>query len=327
MRNKVEGARALAALSSRQYGLVSHAQAVAAGLNRMDISRRVRAGLWRAVHPRVFSTAPASESMEQRALAACLWLGGEAVVSHRSAALLWGLRLSSSAGMALRAGGRADPEVTTARSGYRVVKGLVIHGSTDLSADDHRVRRGIPVTSVARTLIDLASCLDEEQVAYSVDEAWRKHLASPDWVERRLRPPVKGRRGAKALARVLADCWLREHALESALEVRLWRFLRRAKLPLPVPGFQFEDDFGQPGRIDFAYPAQRLALEADGFEFHGDRASFERDRSRVARLSALGWRVLPVTWRQLDEQPHKVLELVRRALAFAEDTRAPWPTD
>jgi very-short-patch-repair endonuclease len=316
MRNGSNETKTLAALASRQYGLLSHGQAIAAGLSRMAISRRVGAGTWRVVHPRVFSTSPSVESLEQRALAACLWLGNRAVISHRTAALLLGIKVDWPTSAAEGQHSRSAPviEVTCGRGDCGGVTGLVVHRSTGLSADDQRTRRSIPVTSGARTLIDLASCLDEERLAYVVDEAWRRQLAAPDWVSHRLLGFAQGRRGTKALARVLADCSRRGAPLESALEVRLWRLLCRAKLPLPEPGYPFRDDHGPPGRIDFAYPEHGLALEADGFEFHSDRATFEKDRVRNARLAAQGWRVLPVTWRQLDEQPIRVLARIRQAL-------------
>lgn len=296
----------LEALANKQLGLITHAQALEAGLGRFALSRLVRAGAWKRVLPRVFLRAGFHESAEERIAAACLWLGGSALASHRSAANLWGLQVDV-----------VGAEVSTRLADSRTAPGVVVHRSADLAVEDRRMRRGIPVTSPARTIIDLASCLGEDALAYVVEEAWRRQLAAPDWVERRLQKlGGRGRPGAKRLAGLLADCRRRERPLESALEVRLWRLLLRSKLPLPEPGFPFRDDYGQPGRIDFAYPAQRLAIEADGFEFHGTRAAFERDRLRTARLSALGWRVLPVTWKHLDDQPAKVVERIRQALEF-----------
>ena len=309
MRNARAGlVEGLARLAAGQHGLITHAQACAAGLSRTAIMRRVRAGTWQLMRPRVFRPKDARESLEQRMLAACLWLGEGAVVSHRSAALLHGLRVDGWGGERV--------EVTIGRGAFREAEGIVIHRAACAAApEDRRVRHGVPVTSVARTLVDLATCLDEEPLAYLLDEAWRRQLAAPDWVERRLRQlGGNGRRGAGTLAKLLADCRRRGAPLESALEVRLWRLLRRSRMPLPEPGYEFRDDYGPPGRIDFAYADQHLAVEADSFEFHGDRAAFERDRVRVCRLAALGWRVMPVTWRQLDEQPKKVLGRIREAL-------------
>ena len=294
----------LAKLAAKQHGLMTHAQATAAGLSRTTLSRLVRRGVWEAVRPRVFRRAAASQTETQALFAICLWLGEGTAVSHRSAARLLGLEVEAK-----------DFEVTAARA-PQGAPGVVIHRSRSVDPIDRKVHRGVPVTTPARTIIDLASCLDEEALAIVVEQAWRARVVSPSAVERRLSEiAVQGRRSA-ALSEILADCRWRKAPLESALEVRVWRLIKNAGLPLPSPGLQFSDDFGQPGRIDFAYPEQGLAVEADGFEFHSDREAFERDRVRTSRLAALGWRVLPVTSRQLDEQPKKVAERIRRALDF-----------
>ena len=93
----------------------------------------------------------------------------------------------------------------------------------------------------------------------------------------------------------------------------MWRLMKRAGLT-PTPQFEFRDDSGQPGHIDFAFPKESLAIECDGFASHGDREAFENDRMRMQRLVALGWRVFPVTWRHLEEQPKHVVERIREAL-------------
>lgn len=295
----------LVALSHKQHGLMTHAQAISAGMNRMAISRLVRSGAWQLVRPRVFRRKATSQTEDQALMAVCLWLGEGVVVSHRSAARLYGLKVDP-----------GEPEVTSPPRFRGELAGVIVHRTRSMDDADRRVRRAIPVTSAARTLIDLASCLAEEELAIVVEEAWRKQLAAPDWVARRLAELSTQGRRTGALAEILADCRRRERPLESALEVRMWRLLKRSKLPLPVCGLEFRDDFGPPGRIDLAFPTQRLALECDGYEFHGTRESFERDRVRTARLVALGWRVMPVTWRQLDEQRDNVVERLRQALRF-----------
>lgn len=295
----------LVALSHKQHGLMTHAQAISAGMNRMAISRLVRSGAWQMVRPRVFRRKAASQTESQALMAVCLWLGKDVIVSHRSAARLHGLKVD-----------QGEPEVTSPARFRGAFTGVIVHRTTSMDDADRRVHRAIPVTSGARTLIDLASCLEEEELAIVVEEAWRKQIAAPDWVASRLAALSAQGRRTGALAEILADCRRREGPMESALEVRMWRLLKRSKLPLPVCGLEFRDDFGRAGRIDLAFPTQRLALECDGYEFHGTRESFESDRIRTARLVALGWRVMPVTWRQLDEQRDNVVERIRQALRF-----------
>ena len=294
----------LAGLAAKQHGLMTHAQAMSAGLSRTALSRLVRAGAWEVVLPRVFRRKAASQTEGQALMAACLCLGSGAVVSHHSAAKLLGLDVAATA-----------LEITTPLTLGRDLPGFTIHRSRAMMDEDRRELRGLPVTTAARTIIDLASCLEEDDLAILVEEAWRRRLAAPDWIARRLK--VLGKKGRKtgALAEIVTDCRARGAPLESALEVRLWRLLKKQPgLSMPTPNYEFRDDYAQPGRIDFAYPAHRLAIECDGYEFHGTREAFERDRLRTARLAALGWRVMPVTRRHLDEERANVVTRLREAL-------------
>lgn len=158
--------------------------------------------------------------------------------------------------------------------------------------------------------------LDEDTLAVVVEEAWRNKIAAPDSVARRLEEFAPQPRGAAALAAILDDCGTRKTALESALEVRVWRLLIETDLPRAMPNYSFSDEYGQPGRIDFAFPDHSLAIECDGYEHHGEREAFDNDRLRMARLIALGWRVMPITWKHVTEQKKKVLDRIREALAF-----------
>ena len=313
---------ALAAIAAKQHGLMTHEQATAAGLNRMTLSRLVRSGAWQIVRPRVFRRAAATQSEEQALRAVCLWLGDRRspraraaekretefrgiAVSHLSAGRLLGLDLA-----------RGEVEVTTPPKVGSTLPGVVFHRTRTLEEQDVKFIRGIAVTTGARTIIDLASCLDEERLAIVVEEAWRRKIAAPDWVARRLDKLASQGRKTGALAEILADCRRREGPMESALEVKLWWRMKRSELPLPIPGYEFRDDFGQPMHLDFAFPERQLAIECDGFEHHGDREAFERDRQRAARLVAMGWRVMPVTWRQLENEKDKVIERIRQALGY-----------
>lgn len=294
----------LAALSAKQRGLMTHAQAISAGFSRTAISRLVRSGKWEVVRPRVFRRAAATQTEEQKLLAVCLWIGESAVVSHRSAARLHGLDLPE-----------GTPEVTTEPRFATRAKDVIVHRVSTLESEDHKLLRGIPITTGARTIIDLASCLEDEALAIVVEEAWRRAIATPSWVSRRLEESGGKGRPSRVLSEILSDCLGRKKPLESALEVRVWWLLRQAGLR-PLANVEFRDNHGQPGRMDFAFPDCRLAIEADGFETHGEREAFESDRVRNARLAALGWRIIPVTWKQLDEQPDEVLQRIREALRY-----------
>ncbi len=300
----------LAAHAAKQHGLMTHKQAIDAGLSRTAISRLVQSGVWQLVRPRVFRKAAGTQTEEQALRALCLWLGKRVVVSHRSAARLLGLNMV-----------RGDLEVTT-HPGQRgdALDGVVIHRSKSLPEKDIKEVRGIRVTNGARTIIDLASVLTEDELAIVVEEAWRRKIATPAWVsERHAKLPARARRTG-ALPDILSDCRRRDDPLESALAVRVWRLLKSANLPRMCPEYEFRDDFGQPWHVDFAFPDHHLAIECDGYETHGDRESFENDRFRAARLVALGWRVMALTWRQVEQQPTKVIERIRQALRFRSQT-------
>jgi very-short-patch-repair endonuclease len=196
-------------------------------------------------------------------------------------------------------------------------KSVLVHRA-DVPAEDRRTVRRIPVTTVARTLVDLAGCVDDEALAIALEDAWRRRLAQLDWVERRMREAGgRGKPGMQALKRALRYCRSRPRPLESALEVRVWRLLKAHGLPLPEPGLDFRDDEGHPGRIDFAYVRERVAIEADGFETHGHRVAFEKDRTRLSRLAAAGWRVLHLTARHVQDEPERAARWVARALGLA----------
>ena len=214
----------LAALSSKQHGLMTHEQVMAAGLNRMALSRLVRSGEWQRLRPRVFRRFAKSQTDEQALMAVCLSMGEGVVLSHRSAAKVLGLALD-----------QGDLEVTTSAP-QRPMKGVIVHRSGVLEEVDVKVVRSFPITAGARTIIDLASCLNEQELAIAVEEAWRKRIAVPEAVSRRLSElRVQGRQ-IGALDAIIADCSSRSRPLESALEVVVWRLIKGKDLPTPIPG-------------------------------------------------------------------------------------------
>jgi very-short-patch-repair endonuclease len=145
--------------------------------------------------------------------------------------------------------------------------------------------------------------------------AWRTRRASPASLEQRLRE-LKGQRrsGTAALRLILRDAVARGRPLESILEVRLWWMLKQAGLPRPQAQYRVPDGRGRGIRLDFAYPKQGLAIEADSMQFHGDKPYFVAHCDRLTRLAASGWRVMHFTQDKLADT-ERVLALVRAALA------------
>lgn len=276
------------------------------GLTDPAIHRRVSTGRWRRVFPGVYLIAPLSLSWEHVVTAACLAGGDGAVASHRAAARLWNLGTFE----------HARPEVSFRRGRARTLQGVLVHRPNRLDRSDRTVRLGIPVTTPSRTLIDLAGVVSVETVEEALDEALRRGLTSPGHLQQRLDDLVrKGRKGVRDVQRLLEARAPGDPVTESRFETLLLRLIMRGGLPEPVRQYVIHGDGRPLGRVDFAYPEVKLAVEADGFSYHSGRARFERDRARRNALTAVGWRVINVTWHQLRDEPDAIVALIAGFLA------------
>jgi very-short-patch-repair endonuclease len=279
-------------VAERRHGLMTRAQLAKLGLSDSQIQRRVSAGVLTRALPNVFRVVGSVPTTAQREHAACLWLGPSALLSH------------ASAGMLLKLEGITTYEihVTVPADERRRGHGIVIHGS-DVARHDVRIVDSIPCTSAARTLFDCAISLDDEALEAAFESARRMGLVTPATLKR----AVTRRPGAAALRRVLTTA---EHrAAESRLEVKLGRLLRTSRLPVSVSQHRVG-----PYRLDRAWPERRVAVEADGFQHHGRRLAWKRDRKRVGAIEAMGWRLLHVTWADVVERPAETLDRIRLAL-------------
>jgi very-short-patch-repair endonuclease len=269
-------------IAHTQDGVFTHAQAIACKLTQRQIGWRVRNGIWVQVLPGVYRHAATLPTPTVTGRAAVLWAGDGAVLSHRSAASMWGLD-----------GVSADPtpEITVVGSRHPRSDLVIVHRTVTLPPSDRRRRDGLTVTSPLRTIVDLASVLDDGDLESALESARRTHLVTLRRIERRLDEiGGRGRRGATPLRTLLAQLDATPPS-ESVLEVKVARLLRASGLPTAVRQHRVRI-FGRTYRLDFAWPEIRLALECDGRAFH----EFQRDRTRLRRLAASGWRVLPVTW-------------------------------
>ncbi len=309
-RGRSEAWERLRSVAGEQAGVFSLEQAKAAGLSRVTVWRAADL-LCAQVHWGVYRYLDQPVTYEQRLHAAVLSRPA-AWVSHRSAARLHGLDLGSFDSV----------ELTERSPSGRAAPGLIIHQSRGAPDLAHRVR-GLPVTGLVQTLAELAQVLRVEPLAVSVEEAWYRRLVSPSHLEHAL-SRQSGAHGVPELRKVLEDCRVRGRPMRSALEVRAWWALKEAGMPLPIPGLQFSDAHGQPGEIDFAYPDRRIAIEANGFRFHSDRAAFQRDATRSQRLAALGWSLFPVTWSHVMKERTQWLRRLREALSSRRRVAAPW---
>jgi hypothetical protein len=290
---------AVAELAARQHGLAARRQLVALGLGRGAIERRLARGRLLGVHRGVFAVGHPRLSGRGWWIAATLACGDRAPLSHQSAGALWEFRASASASV----------DVTTQRGRAATRDGIRVHHARRLDPEDGTVRDGIAVTTVARTLLDLAETLSASQLRRGFEEADRLELIDMGSIEELM-----------ARARGTARCQAtRRAAVEPPRPLSSHPV--RPRTPVPRAVSQVRPPPTQPERppggleVDALWGDERLVVELDGFEFHRGRAAFGRDRQRDAALQMAGYRVLRVTHRRLQSEPGVVIETVRALLA------------
>ena len=290
-----------------QYGVLLRPSVKAAGLTDRQIARRVASGQWRKRSNRVYVVDGTPGGPEQELLAAAWSVDGAA--SHSSGAWLHDVLDDPP----------EPPHVSSLTNRGRNADGdwLVLHRPDALPTQDLTRRRGIPVTTVERTLIDLGAVVDLETLRGCVDRALRSRLTHVSrLIRRHLELGSRGRPGSGAARIVLAEIDADLALLESDLESMLLRLIEAAGLPRPTLQHRVEVD-GRRYRLDMAYPDLRIAIEADGFAVHGGRQAFESDHERRTALTVAGWQVLEFTWRQICRQPDWVVGQIRTAIEKA----------
>ena len=290
--------RVAAWVAGRQLALITTPQLRASGLQHDAIGTRRRKGLLHRVHHGVYLFGTSTFLPGARELAAVLACGESGCVSHESAAALWGLIAHHD----------GDVHITIAGSSRRRREGIQIHRMGALDPDDVRELRGIPVVSPARALLDYAPIAAPAALERSIAEAYALRLTTERELSRMVarnphRPGVGVLRAE--LAREQGPRWTRREGERQVKEL-----IRRADLPPPltnvvVAGYE----------ADFFWPQQRLVVEFDGYQFHGHRRAFERDRRRDAAHVLAGYRVIRITWRQLTEEPLRVAAILAAALS------------
>jgi very-short-patch-repair endonuclease len=292
---------------AKQHGLVTLAQAQAAGITQRQVERRLARGAWERVHRGVFRHVAHPDTWESRLLAAVLAVGTGAVVSHRAAVGLLGLR-----GFRALVIEVSRPTVTRAAR-----PGVVIHRSPDLQPHHVCTRQGVPVTRPARTLVDLGAVARPHFVARCMEEWLADGLVSIEDVHGTVAEHAgRGRRGVGVLRAVLGDRVLVD-AADSRVEERLARVLADHGVSLPEHHHVVRLDRGIVAELDYAYPDKRVALEVDGYGVHlRSRETFEYDRDRQNELEIAGWRVLRFTSRALAGEPERVASQVARMLTL-----------
>jgi very-short-patch-repair endonuclease len=280
-------------LAERQHGVVTRRQLFDAGIARGAVEHRIGSRRLFVLYRGVYAVGHLQLTREGRWLGAVLAAGRGAVASHRMASALWGFW-------------RSDRLEVTAPA-YLARPGVQIHTSA-VAGDETTTERGIPVTGVSRTILDLASVLRPHQVERAIHEVEVRRLTdSLSLHELVARYPR--RRGIRTVKQILEAG---AAPTRTELESRFLTFARKTRLPHPatnvlVLGFE----------CDCVWHDQRVAVELDSRTFHDTSAAFERDRARDRALQAAGWRVIRVTWRQLRDDADALAADLRRILRAA----------
>ncbi|HEY3724767.1 MAG TPA: DUF559 domain-containing protein [Acidimicrobiia bacterium] len=294
------------ALAAKQHGVVSYAQARAAGLSESAIRHRRRSGRWRDVRRGVYRISGALETPRLRAVAATLAAGPDAVLSHTSAAALLGLP-----------GFGIDPATISIPRARRAIYGVRVEQTLALPAHHRREIDGIPCTSVARTVFDLCGDVHARRAERALDNALaRRHVTIPALWRVLDDLAVQGRAGTVLLRTLLTERGPRHVPPESELEARFLDLVARTGLEAPERQVDLGDVDEWIGRVDFVWREARLVVEVDGAAFHESLTDRRRDEVRDARLDATGWTVLRFRWADVVDHSDRVADQIRRRLPF-----------
>jgi predicted transcriptional regulator of viral defense system/very-short-patch-repair endonuclease len=293
MHDKTRTHAAVAELAGRQYGVVSGRQLATRGWTRSRVSDATIAGRLHRVHQGVYAVGHPGVSPHGRCLAAVLAGGDGALLSHYSAAWLWGLL--SGCGTVID---------VTAPLPRHSRDGICVHSADGLHAEDRSSSEGIPVTAVPKTLLDLAAA-SERNLSWAMSRAKHKGLLDLIAIDA-LIDRNTGRAGVKRLRLAMAE--YREPAFtRSGLERRFLRLVREAGLPRPSMNL-FVANF----ELDAYWPSLRFAVELDTYDYHGGRREFEADRLRQEDLKLVGIEMTRVTGARITADPDAVAKRLRR---------------
>jgi very-short-patch-repair endonuclease len=288
--------RRIAELAARQHNVIDTRDLRALGADRSAVARRVADRRLRRLHRGVYAVGRVDQ--KGRWLAAVRAVGTDAVLSHRDAAALHGLRRCD----------RRLVEVTTT-SHLRSRPGIAVHQARVLDPRDRNTIAGIPVTSIPRTLLDLAAVVDRIPLRRAFEEAERLRVldtrALQDLLDR-----SNGHRGVSALGALLAHDPAPTTESKSELEARFMDVIRDHDLPVPQLNVLVEGHL-----VDAYWPAARLVIELQGYQFHSHRTAFERDHAKLARLKLAGFETLAFTSRQVTMERAATARVIATLLA------------
>lgn len=272
-------------MATRQDGVAAEWHLLELGLSKQAIRRRVRSGRLVRRYPGVYSVGHEALTPRGRALAAAWACGPHGLLSHQAAAQRWGILRSA----------RAVWDVTVPATGRRKIKGIRVHRVRNLHPEDRAEVDGVPVTSLARTLLDLAAAVPMRRLQKAVEAAEREDLLDLRAIERLL-ARARGHKGRSSLIQALRLYREPPPFTRSDLERRVHDLCVQAGALVPafnacVAGYE----------VDALWEEKKLILEIDTYATHGGPAAFERDRERDLVLEDLGYQVARVTDRMIED--------------------------
>lgn len=296
--------RTILALAERQHGVISAAQLSRNGLSGRSAQKRVTSGRLRRIYRGVYAVSGAPLSRDGSRMAAVLAGGEGALLARENGGALWGFT-------------RADPfpmHILLPGSGRKGPPGVRIHRTRQLDPRDRTTLRGIPVTSVALTLVDLAETLPAQALARAVHEAEVLRLFNGRELDR-----FNGRRGAARLHALLQDPNLAGVTQEEFDD----RFLHLCITHhLPPPRMHVHLAAGtRLLEVDALWADQRVCVELDGAQVHHTRRAFSSDRKRDLALAAEGYVTVRLTWAHVTREDARVGQQLSRLLCTREGTR------
>jgi very-short-patch-repair endonuclease len=297
----------VAALADAQHGVISREQIRRLGLKDGTISHAVTSGRLHRVFHGAYALGHSRIGEKGRLRAATLACGTGAVVSHRSAGSLLGLLDK----------GPVVIDVIAPPSRGRGIDAIYLHRVRPPRLEETGTCDGIPCTSPARTLVDLAGTVGEWTLGSAFERAARHEMLQIPAIEPSIDPR---RRGMKVLLKLI-DEWrgaapllTKRGKLKSPLEAKVLPLIARRDLPPPLFNAPVQIAKGRI-EVDFLWPAHRFALEADSRDFHGTAVAFERDRWRDRELMRAGYSVLRVTSLQAEREAEAIAETVAARLS------------
>jgi hypothetical protein len=300
-----EREQAVGAVAEAQHGIVTLPQLRALGFSESGVRYRVAAGRLCRLHRGVYAFAGLPLTANSHRLAAVAACGHGAVLSHASAAALWGIRASAATLV----------DVTVPSRAGRHRDGIRVHRGGRLVANEIDEVAGIPCTTVARTVLDCAAFLPESATEYLIHHAQIKRLLRRSEVEAVLqRNPARA--GTGVVRRILGLSLPGDEKLRSLNERRLLRICSEAELPRPDVDVWIPLPEGHGLPVDFAWLQQRLIVEVDSRTYHGTDRALINDPGRDRRLMLAGWRVVRFSYRDLSERPALVATELRRLMAL-----------